>query len=196
MKKIFAALFSVLLILMSGCTAGGNSSESTGSDEGDVQIPQIMFLKVYENWAWGKQQDLTVIDSDGKMYTHSFIGGYGDSSSEDDVEWVELSADDWYDRLVEIAESGEAVGSLSAVTKNRIRNNVKNFAEWDSLPMKEYPTQSYDYGSNVLCGICFGDDGEPMLVTLAVAGDVPRCRRSLKVKSFVNKLSMLNYFFT
>lgn len=195
MKKIFAVFFAVLLILMSGCEVGDNSSESTESEVDDVEIPQIMFLKVYENLAWGVTQHLTVIDSDGNMFTQMFEGGY-DRTSENGVEWVALNEEGWYDRLVEIAESGEAAGSLSAVTKNRIRNNVKNFAEWDSLPMKEYPTQMYDYGSDVLLGICFGEDGEPMLVTLAVAGDVPRCRQSLKVKSFVNKLSMLNYFFT
>lgn len=186
MKKILIVLCAVTLALMfSGC---GEDTVSVDIS----QLPEIIMIKVHENYAWGRHQSITIIDRDGNCYSQS-------SDSNDDEKasgWVEFSDDDRYERLLEIAQNGGSGKTLPADTLGVIHQNAQYFAEWSELPIKEYETQMFDYGTVALYGVYYDAAGEPRLAMLANAGDVPHCRESASVKSFVNRTGLLDYKFT
>ena len=191
MKKIFALLMIFLTVqIATGCTAGS-------SDDGGET--RIIMLKVHENYAWGRHQDITVIDSGGRCYS----SGSHSNDGEKDENWVEFprnkeedSVDNgWYERILDIVEAEEPDGKISAEKLSLIRENARSFAEWSDLPEKEYGDYMADYGKVILYGVYFDGDGEPRLAELAAAGDSPYCKGGARVRKFVNRLKLLDYKF-
>ncbi len=186
MKKVLLVLLTLFLTLtVSGCDKGTDSVDIS-------QLPEIMMIKVNTNYAWGRHQSIVVIDRDGNCYSQSV-------NSNDDEKpsgWVEFSEDGWYERLLEIKENGEPNGSLTADTLESVRKNAKYFAEWSALPVKEYETQMFDYGSVTLYGVYFDVGGELRHAMIATAGDVPYCREDAGVMKFVNRTGLLDFNFT
>lgn len=190
---MFVVLCAIVLALMlSGCEDGLEPIESVDISQPAEIIPEIMMIKVDENYAWGRHQSISVIDRDGKCRSQS-VGRNDDEKPEG---WVELSEDGWYDALLEIAKKGERERSLAENKVDVIQRNMRYFAEWSELPVKEYETQMLDYGAVTLYGIYYDADGKPQKVMLARAGDVPYCLDSKEVKRFVNKIGLLDFDFT
>lgn len=183
MKRLFIVLLTILLTLsVSGC------ADETVLDQ------QILMIEVRENEAWGRYQSVTVIDRSGNRFSQSV--GVDDCAAEKPDGWVELSEDGWYERLVEIAESGKPADSVSTRNLNLIRQNVRNFRKWTDFPIKEYSNlKMADYGQISLYGVYF-DSGEPRLTWLATYGDVQKCVNSSEVRKFVNKLCLFDYRYT
>lgn len=189
MKKVLIVLLTLLLTLaVSGCDEGMESIKSVDIS----QLPEIMMIKVHQNYAWGRHQSITVIDRDGKCHSQSV----GSNDGEEPEGWVELSEDGWYDALLEIAKNGEPRGSLTEDAVGFVRRNAQYFSEWSGLPEKEYETQMFDYGADTLYGIFYDADGKPQKVMLASAGDVPYCIESAYVMRFVNRTGLLDFNFT
>lgn len=186
MKKVLIVLLTlVLTLIVSGC---GKETESVDIS----QIPEIMMIKVHTNYAWGRHQSVIVIDRDGNCRSQSV----GRNDGEKPEGWVEFSEDGWYEDLLEIKENGSSDGALPAKTVESVRKNAKYFAEWSALPVKEYETQMFDYGSVTLYGLYYDADGKPQKVMLANAGDVPHCIESADVMRFVNRSGLLDFNFT
>lgn len=193
MKKVLIVLLTLLMTLaISGCDKGMESIESVDISRPSEMIPEIMMIKVHQNYAWGRHQSITVIDRDGKRRSQSV----GRNDGEKPEGWVELSEDGWYDALLEIARSGEREGSLAENKVDVILRKAQYFSEWSGLPVKEYETQMFDYGAVTLYGIYYDADGNPQKLMLASAGDVPYCLDSKEVMRFVNKIALLDFEFT
>ncbi len=185
MKRLFIVLLTILLTLfVSGCDKGESSVDIS-------LLPEIMMIKVHENYAWGRHQSITVIDRDGNQYSQS-------NDTNDDEKpngWVELSEEGWYESLLGIAENGESGGTLSANVIGSIHRNAGNFAEWNALPRKDYGEIMMDYGKDALYGVYLDDNGEPRLAWLAEYGDNPYCADNSQVMKFVNGLKIFDYKF-
>lgn len=153
------------------------------------KIPQIMMITEHQNYADDISQSITVIDREGNRRSmYCFNTNRADGKPE---EWVELSEDGWYEKLLDIAENGEAKEKLSKEDAEYIRQNVMNFEQWSSLPVKEYKDHTYDFGVETLYGIYFDDSGKPCLAELACIGDAMECADSNEVIKFVNKTGLL-----
>lgn len=190
MKRLFVILCAIVLALtLSGCDKGMEPIESV---EISQVVPEIMMIKVHQNYAWGRHQSIIVIDRDGKCRSQSV----GRNDGEMPEGWVELSEDGWYDALLGIAENGEPNGRLTEEAVEFVLRNMQYFAEWSELPVKEYETQMFDYGAVTLYGIFYDADGKPQKVMLARAGDVPYCLDSKDVMRFVNRTGLLDFDFT
>lgn len=186
MKRIFA----VLLVLAAALTlsACGRTEDSV-----DVsQLPQIIMVKVHENYAEGAAQSVTVIDRAGNVRSQSCFGDYVSVPEN----WVYLSEGGWYDALLEISESGEQPQTLSESTLTLIQRNAQYFSDWSGLPETDYGTQMFDYGEVALYGVYLDGGGEPRLSRLANDGDTPRCKSSGEVRAFVNETGLLSFNFT
>lgn len=186
MKKFFAVGLALLSILMfSGC--------KSALREDDSRIPQIMMITVHNNWAWGIEQSVTVIDRDGNrhsQYCNNEKYDYKVDHMPD--EWIDLKEDGWYEKLLEIAENGKAGVKLSETEAGYIRKNARNFAGWSSLSVKEYvDAHTFDYGVKVLYGIYLDEDSNPCLARLACAGDSMECADSADARKFVNGTGLL-----
>lgn len=189
MKKFLISLLTLVLTLaVSGCDGGMETIESVDIS----QIPEIMMIRVRQNFAWGRHQSITVIDRDGKCHSQSV----GSNDDEKPKGWVELSEDGWYEDLIGIAKNGERDRSLTENKVEIIRRNAQYFSEWSGLPKKEYEVQMFDYGADTLYGIFYDADGKPQKVMLAGAGDVPYCIDSKDVMRFVNRTELLDFDFT
>lgn len=184
MRKILCVLLTLMMALMlSGCS----------EEEIDLsRIPEIMLVKIRVNYAWGQDQTVTVIDREGKSRSSSASKvGYGEYPEG----WVDLSADDWYARLLDISENGSVGRNFTNVRS--VWRSVESFSDWSKLPEKDYGTQSFDYGSVILYGVYYDND-VPTITELARAGDVPSCKDSAEVRRFVNGTGLLSsaFYFT
>lgn len=181
MKKLLTIGLALLSLLMfSGCNEAQHKDAS--------RIPQIMMIRIHNNWAEGQQQSVTVIDRGGNLRSQScYKNGYGDPPDE----WVYLSKDGWYEKLLEIYENGEPGIKLSENEAKHIRQNVRNFAAWSGLPVKEYADHTYDYGAKALYGVYLDENGMPCLARLACVGDAMECADSAEARRFVNETGLL-----
>lgn len=186
MKSIFAVIIAIFTLMTSG------SREVNDPIEIDpANVPQVMMFTMHNNWAWGIQQSVMVIDSDGNCYSH-----YTDNSNYDynygnmPDGWIDLREDGWYDRLLEIA-SGAPTKQLTKIETSNIRSNVANFEKWGTLPVKEYNDGCCDYGVNTLYGVYYAEGGMG-LTELACVGDAMECRDSKEVMKFVNGTGLMS----
>ncbi|MDE6732001.1 MAG: hypothetical protein K2J77_03905, partial [Oscillospiraceae bacterium] len=148
MKRVLIVLLTLLLTFaFTACDDGTEIIESADIS----QLPEIMMIKVHENYAWGRHQSIMVIDRDGKRRSQSV----GRNDGEKPEGWVELSEDGWYDALLGIAKNGERDGHLTDNKVDIILRNAQYFSEWSGLPKKEYEQQMFDYGAVTLYGIFY-----------------------------------------
>lgn len=158
------------------------------------QTPQVMMFTIHNNWAWGIQQSVTVIDRDGNCYSrYTDNSNYGYNYGNMPDGWIDLKEDGWYEKLLEISDTGEVENKLSENTASYIRRNVANFESWGSLPMKKYPNGTCDYGTRVLYGIYPDEDGEPCYAELACVGDSFECADSPEARDFVNITGLMRF---
>lgn len=187
MKSIVAVIMTLFTLLTSGC--GGESSPPV--DPADV--PQVMMFTMHNNWAWGIQQSVMVIDRDGNRYSYYTDNSNYDYKYHDKPDgWIDLKEDGWYEKLLDILENGESKGTLPGSTAGYIRQNVANFESWKDLPVKKYNDHTYDYGTNVLYGVYLDVNGEPRFSELACVGDAMECLDSKDVRKFVNNTGLLS----
>lgn len=150
---------------------------------------------IHNNWAWGIQQSVSVIDRDGKRYSQ-----YCDNEKYEykydhmPDGWIDLKEDGWYEKLLEIAENGETEEKLSESSASYIRKNVRNFEDWSSLSVKKYKDHTYDFGVKTLYGIYLDKSGKPCLAELACTGDAMECADSPDVVKFVNETGLLEMY--
>lgn len=175
MKKFLSVfLTAVMLFALSGC----NTDDEIGEYE---NVPPIMFASVYDNAAWGYQQRITVVDSEGKVYSRYRVL---DSLSDD--EWIDIYKDGLYERLLDFVENESPSAEMTADEFRRVRWNVQYFEKWNGLSMREYDNHCNDYGTETLFGVYFDSNGAPQLAELACYGDRQECRNGSDVKKFVN----------
>lgn len=186
MKSIIAVIIALFTLMTSG--RGGTVPPVDPVDPADV--PQVMMFTIHSNWAWGIQQSVMVIDRDGNCYL-----SYTDNSNYDynygnmPDGWIDLKEDGWYEKLVEITETGEFINTFTE-NASLIRANVGNFESWGKLPVKEYNDGCCDYGVNRLYGVYYAEGGMG-LTELACVGDLMECRDSKDVMKFVNGTGLM-----
>lgn len=187
MKSIIAVIMTLFTILTSGC-GEGNAPPADSPD-----IPQVMMFTMHNNWAWGIQQSVMVIDRDGNCYS-----SYTDNSNYDynyqkkPDGWIDLKEEGWYEKLLEVIDNGDKKETLPESDAGFIRQNVKNFESWSDLPVKKYNDHTYDYGTSVLYGVYLDANGDPCFAELACVGDAMECADSAEVRKFVNKTGLLS----
>lgn len=185
MKSIFAVIIAFFMLM----TSGHRKIPVDPVDPADV--PRVMMFTMHNNWAWGIQQSVMVIDSDGNCYSHytdnsNYAYNYGNKPDG----WIDLKEDGWYDKLLEIA-NGEPTGKLSASEVDHIQKNIGSFESWSSLPVKKYNDHTCDFGTKALYGVYFAEGGMGV-AELACEGDAMECRDSKEVMKFVNGTGLLS----
>lgn len=104
------------LVAMRKQLLSGNDDYSGYSAE-----PAPMLACIYQNHAWGVQQNVTIYDENGNSYSMIYDGGYNGSRGNDTYDkFIEMStASDWYDDLVNIMKR-------SSVKKSRMPDEIVN----------------------------------------------------------------------
>lgn len=184
MKSIIAVIIAFFTLISSG-----SLEKHDPIDPADV--PRVMMFTMHNNWAWGIQQSVMVIDSDGKCYSH-----YTDNSNYDysyghyPDGWIDLGEDGWYEKLLEITNN-EPSGKLTSNEVYQIQKNIENFESWGNLPVKDYNDGCFDYGVKTLYGVYFAEGGMGV-AELACVGDAMECKDSKEVRKFVNGTGLLS----
>ena len=157
----------------------------------DFITASIVMVQIYENYAWGFEQEITVIDSNGSCYYFEAYGEGVDSS-----EGISLyEDDDWYDKLVEITES-KSIGQISEDISDVIQEFLCDIEQYESYPVKEYPSTLRDYGTESLYGIYIDENNIPQYVKLCQYGNNIKCIDNDEVVDFVNQMINSDIFYT
>ncbi len=206
MKRCFKMLaLSVLLIFSVSCsnTAQDMSeisetlsytttvkSETSSVKSTTVTLPSvemntealpIVMVVLYENYAWGWEQEIKIIDSNGLRYY------YGEEQQQNDFIWFDFDEKDWYNTLCNIAKLGEVV-ELSDEKLTAILDFSENYEDVSkNRNYKEYESTLVDYGNYYLYGIYY-DEGKPKYVLLSQYGNGVKCLDNEDVINFVNQM--------
>lgn len=157
LNRIIISMLTVCLLL-SGC-GRKNPYPNLNAD-------QIVFFKVYENWAEGYVYRANYITANGNVYTYEFEGDYG--SDYYDVEDVftfplndvtdTISSEQMSEMLFELSKVGE------------IEFNKVSFAQ--------------DYGAYTVYGVTYDEAGSYTIKKLGVFGDnhsIPEDKHARKI---------------
>ena len=146
-------------------------------------LPIIMVV-LYENYAWGEDQDITIIDSNGSYY---YLKDEQIEQLQDNSIWFDFDEKDWHNTLCSIAKLGE-VTELGDEEMKAILDFSENYEEISkNINYKEYESTLRDYGNYFLYGI-YNDDGKPKYVLLSQYGNGIKCLDNEDVINFVNKM--------
>lgn len=182
MRKVLCVLLTaVMLFALSGC----NTEDKIGEYD---NVPPIMLAVIYTNAAWGHQQEITVIDNEGKVYSRD-----GTFDSTEDPDWFDIREKGLYERLLDFVENESPITEITVKGLRRVRWNVQYFEEWSKLEMLEYDEDCCDYGVKTLYGMYYDSDGVPQLAELACYGDTHKCRNSSDVKEFAISCGLFKF---
>lgn len=144
----------------------------------------IVMVVLYENYAWGEEQDITLIDSRGSYY---YLKDEQIEQLRDNSIWFDFDEKDWHNTLCSIAKLGE-VTELSDEELKAILDFSKDYEEISkNTNYKEYESTLRDYGNYFLYGI-YNDDGKPKYVLLSQYGNGIKCLDDENVINFVNQM--------
>lgn len=207
MKRCFEMLaLSVLLIFAVSCSgtvqdapeiSGTPSVSNTAAeaetssvivniseDNEDTEALPIILVVLYENYAWGWEQDITIIDSSGSYY---YLRDEQIEQLQENAIWFDFDEKDWYNTLCDIAELG-SVTELSDEELKAILDFSENYEDVSkNRYYKEYESALIDYGNYYLYGIYY-DEGKPKYVLLSQYGNGVKCLDNEDVINFVNQM--------
>ena len=207
-KPIIAAIISMLML----CSCGKikvdlresvtvSQTESTAAsetaEENSVETPSVLpsgkinteaspivMIVLYENYAWGEEQDITIIGSSGSYY---YLKDEQIEQLQDNSIWFDFDEDDWYNTLCDIAKSGN-VYELNDEELKAILDFSENFEEASKNKYyKEYKSPLRDFGNYFLYGI-YNDGDKPKYVLLSQYGNRIKCLDDEDVINFVNQM--------
>ncbi|MDE6599827.1 MAG: hypothetical protein K2K34_07095 [Oscillospiraceae bacterium] len=156
-----------------------STSEVTATSYTTETSPIVMVI-LYENYAWGEEQEIKIIDSNGSYYYFS------DEQEQDNLIWFDFNEKDWYNTLCDIAKSGN-VTELSDEELKAILDFSEKYEADLTKKYKEYESPLRDFGSYFLYGI-YNDGGKPKYVLLSQYGNGIKCLDDEAVISFVNQM--------
>lgn len=165
-------------------TSGNAEDTEKGTHENtfvksDGERAPLIMMSVYANWAWGFQQTVCAMDSEGNYYSYS---------TEDEDEFFNIYAEDWYDKLSAVEQVRDeyyapaeeelltAIADFSIKLPELYRYGMKNYWEYGSN----------DGGTTHIYGIFADKDGMPQYAELCSYGDTPACLENNDVVDFVN----------
>ena len=167
-------------------TAEENSVENPSvlpSVEINTEASPIVMVVLYENYAWGEDQDITIIDSRGSYY---YLKDEQIEQLQDNSIWFDFDEKDWYNTLCDIAKLGE-VTELSDEELKAILDFSEKYEADLTKKYKEYESTLRDYGNYFLYGI-YNDDGKPKYVLLSQYGNGIKCLNDENVINLVNQI--------
>lgn len=145
--------------------------------------PQITLMILYENDAWGFQQDVTVIDTNGQQYRVQYW---------DEEDKFDLSSDDWYAELEKLTEEEPWEYHLSGKALEEVRSFSDRYSEFEEYPIIYIAGNGADMGNTYLYGIYRDENGVPEYLELCVSGNGIECMDNSEIKEHVLKLSQYN----
>ena len=161
MKKVFAAVLSLVLLCGCGSTANnGNGGSESGvfapaesESGGEYSVAEescpIVFVMRRTNYAWGKQDSGSFIDINGDMYSFDF--------SDRDI----LAAD-FVSALVDVRESSKP-SKTGVASKSKLAEIVsEDIPNIDAKAKVTSEHAMYDYGQKTLYVV--GADGSSMIM--------------------------------
>ncbi|MBD5145109.1 MAG: hypothetical protein HDT21_04240 [Ruminococcus sp.] len=206
-KKISALILAVLCTALAGCTGTNadtpvtdvslpeivsttettvtntatttSTSEVTATSYTTETLPIVMVV-LYENYTWGEEQEIKIIDSNGLYYYFS------DEQEQENLIWFDFDEKDWHNTLCDIAKSGN-VAELSDEELNTILDFSEKYEADLTKKYKEYESPLRDFGNYFLYGI-YNDGGKPKYVLLGQYGNGIKCLDDEDVISFVNQM--------
>lgn len=164
--------------------------------EGLKKEPAPMLVGIYDNFAWGRQQEVTVYDENGVGYSMSLgtsNGFYPDSTYEDDI--VISTDSDWYDRLVEIIKNDKAVKSeMPDYLVTSTRNMSSQIEYYTEETGKTGMGIRFDGGTTTYYLVGKDSDGKPTFAKVCQSGDVISVSNDKLIKDYVKTGSYEDFF--
>ena len=162
-----------------------------GGSCGIVTDPKPMLVEVSENYAWGQQQYITIYDENGAGYEMVYSeSAYKDESNVYD-KLLHIGYDeDWYERLVELMNDGNAKRTL--MPDELVADTRKLSAEISQHlgdAQGEHIGRMFDAGQGTVYLIGMDSDGKPACLELFTTGDVLGWIACEELQSYLKKMS-------
>lgn len=160
-------------------------SENISSAENEQrEKAPVVLVSVDESYAWSYYQYVTVLDADG--YYYRFY-------TEDEAERIDMDADDWYDKILEIEPipKDEKYIRAGEETMKTVTAFTEHITDYKDIPMREYPdVGATDSGQDTVYGIYYDSGGIPSYVRLYSLGEYSECIDSTEVVDFLDLMDM------
>lgn len=143
----------------------------------------IVMISVYDCYAYGFEQTVYALDSDGYYYNYQAY---------DEADKFDISEDNWYEKILSIdpIDNDEYYIHACAESMENTIYFTHCLADYKNLPLKEYPDlNEYDSGTLCVYGIYYDNTNEPMYVKLCSYGEKAECIDSEFVTDHINQLS-------
>ena len=143
----------------------------------------IVMISVYDCYAYGFEQTVYALDSDGYYYNYQAY---------DEADKFDISEDNWYEKVLSIdpIDNDEYYTQACAESMENTIYFTHCLADYKDLPLKEYPDlNEYDSGTLCVYGIYYDNTNEPMYVKLCSYGEKAECIDSEFVTDHINQLS-------
>lgn len=180
-KTVLLFLIIFFSMTTAGCSAVHNSEGNV-----DYQSQEVLLLRLYGNYAWGFQQDASIVDSNGAIYNVPDKYLPPDKSI--------LSQDDWYERLVRVTENEESAGHISKDNLSLLRRLYGKIDEYTMEPYKEYESGGRDCGSFSLYLIYIDENGFTKYLRLCSYGDWVRSIDDKDIIRFANRMYRSGFY--
>ena len=157
--------------------------------------PKPMLVGIYDNFAWGRQQAITVYDENGSSYSMHLSYGENDPDINIYNEPINMKNSDWYSVLTGIMKNDKAEKSvipddLTMRTK-AVASEIEKYSEETG---KTSRTVRFDGGTTTYYLIGEKSDGNPMFMEICQAGDVVSISNCKEIKEYLKYASYDEFF--
>ena len=155
--------------------------------EGLKADPEPMLIALYDNNAWGLQQDITVYDENGISYSMSLATSRAYTPDATYSEKIRMSTDhDWYESIVDIMKNEKAVKSqMPDDMIVRTRALSANFTEYSKIKSGKSSPARFDGGTTTYYLIGKNKDGKHDFMKICAEGDIVYISDCEEIKNYV-----------
>ncbi|MCR4794658.1 MAG: dockerin type I repeat-containing protein [Ruminococcus sp.] len=156
---------------------------------GIISDPKPMLAVVYENHAWGAQQDITVYDENGTGYNMYLGNNERDENTYNEL--VDLHNEDgkWYKALTDIMKNEKAV-------KSRMSDDIVGITREMTAELREHKSDKigttigkmWDAGQKTIYLIGNDTDGKPILLEIFSYGDCLEWIDCKEIQEYLKKI--------
>lgn len=145
-----------------------------GGSYGLIADPKPMLLVVSQNFAWGRQQAMTLYDENGAAYRMSYGSSKNGTDKNTYDELFRIGYDEnWYERLTAMMTSENASGkNLPDQLVGRTRKLSRELDKHLNDQPGKMIGQMFDAGQSTLYLIGSDSDGKPAFLEIFTSGDV------------------------
>ena len=164
--------------------------KGTGEYTGLAEDPQPMLAIFYDNFAWGRAQDVTFYDENGNMYQMIYNGIRSNNEKNSYDSLVEMrEGTEWYNDLLDMMKNENAKkGLMPDEILSKTRNLSKDISKHLNDEFGKNYVSRIDYGEYRIYLIGKDTDGKPVFLNIYCTGDAYGWIDCVEIQNYLKEL--------